>query len=80
MKNKQQLKSAVLLLLALSLLAIYVYSKKQPQQSKSVEGTKSVQTNVVETNIPTVDSTGTNQTQAPKSPSAGGIPAPKTNQ
>ncbi len=80
MKNKQQLKNAILLLLALSLIAVYIYSKKQTSGTKIIEQKTSTQNIPTDTTVAPeqIDNTISNPT--PKTPSAGGIPAPKPNQ
>jgi hypothetical protein len=80
MKNKQQLKNAILLLLALSLLAIYVYTKAQTRNTGAIQQTGNAQNTSVNTNTPTEQVNTGISNPTPKEPSGGGLPAPKPNQ
>jgi uncharacterized protein (UPF0333 family) len=80
MRNKQQLKNAILLLLALSILAIYIYSKVGSTQKASVKVAPTSQSNIQVTNTSGQQAETNISNPAPKSPSGGGIPAPKPNQ
>lgn len=80
MKNKQQLKNALLLLLALSLLAIYIYSKAQTREPKANIQVGNTQSTSVNTTVPSEQVGATVSNPTPKAPAAGGIPAPKPNQ